>query len=461
MTVTPSALSLTRLQVIPCREYERINVAAAEVLGPGGKLTILPNILGHYVTADFAGAEVRLSAKGVSGLVPLTDNIAVQVRPRFPLTNLTRMVNACGYAPMALPALRDYLPSDDPTDWLRDVLAESLLDGLDVIMLNGLLRTYRRRTEVSSYPHGRIDITTTVMRYAARGVRHQAQYSWFERTVDNPPNRCLKSAVAALYFWYLNAPHGPETRLRVARLGHAMRTLREVSTETRPTSLNDAEVRGDRPLPATRAYYRPVLDVAVAILTSRGISLDATGGGVSLPSLLVKTEDLFENYVRLTLQRAFSVDQQVAVLDGNKNPGRVLLYEEVPSQRSASLPPHVSLSDRESKPPSAEPDIVFRATDGSHPLVADVKYTKVTGHTKRDEVEQAFLYAVRYGSPIAMTIHPKLSGSTKGLHLSGRIGSVLVMQYRVDLGAEDLEIEMLDMAEVLKELIGAATVSAR
>lgn len=452
MTVSPLPSPLSERRLVTCREYGQINdVAPHEVLGPEGRLSLAPGVLGHYVKADFKNNQMRLSALGVTGLVPLTDRIALQVTPRFPLRNLTQMVTACGYIPTALNALREYRQTDDWNHWLLDVMADGLLAGLDTIRANGLLRTYVRRTEVSSYPHGRIDMTATMLRLAARGIRHQAQYSWFERTVDNAPNRCLKSAVLTLHTTYVDGERRHGTQTRISRLGDAMRVLADVTTETRPHSLDDAEVRGSRPLPATRAYYRPVLDLAVAILSGRGISLDPSKVGVSLPSLLVKTEDLFEEYVRLSLQRILSSDTRITVLDGNKDPGRLPLYEEVPEIRRDSLPAYISTFGM-GPLAHAQPDLVFRATDGSHPLVAEVKYTAVSGDAERSEMEQAMVYAVRYGSPIAMTVHPKRANTTKGLHLSGRIGSLLVMHYRVDLGATDLQAEMLEMAQVITAL---------
>ena len=34
------------------------------------------------------------------------------------------------------------------------------------------------------FPHGRIDVTSTVQRFAARGVDNKVAYSWFERTIE-------------------------------------------------------------------------------------------------------------------------------------------------------------------------------------------------------------------------------------------------------------------------------------
>lgn len=460
MTATPLARQPEDdSKPIPCKEYGPIPVNPSDVLGPDGRLALVPGVLNKYVSADFKDSELRLSAKGVTGLIPLTDRLTIQVRPRFPLRNLTHMVSVCGYAPTVLPALREYTSTDQWADWLLDVMADALLAAFDTIALNGLLRTYHRRTEAGSYPHGRINTTASMLRYASQGINHKAEYSWFERTIDNAPNRCLKSAVAFLHGRYVHAERQAGVRERVAGLGEAMRVLEHVTLEgPRPLSLDDPQVRGMMPLPESRAYYRPALELAVAILTRRGISLDARTGKVSMPTLLVKTEDLFEEFVRLSLAEAMANHPNLSVLDGNKDPGRAVLYEEMTDAERAPFPNH-AVPSAEASTPDANPDVVFRLDDSSHPLVADVKYTEVKDYAHRSEVEQVVLYAVRYRSPVALTIHPRRGGAKKGLHIVGRIGSIVVGQYRVDLGAEDMEAEMEEMAAQISDLIASQTPS--
>lgn len=209
MTIDPlNRVAEPAWRIIPCKEYGRIDVAPEDVLGSDGRLNLAPGVLNKYVRADFADDAFRLSALGVSGLIPLTDRIAVRVRPRFPLSGLTHMVTVCGYSPAPLAVLRDYHATDRQEDWLLDVMTEGLLSTIDAISLKGLLRTYVRRAEVGSYPHGRINTTASMLRFAAHGINHKAEYSWFERTADNPPNRCLKSAVVSLHSRYVNAPEG-------------------------------------------------------------------------------------------------------------------------------------------------------------------------------------------------------------------------------------------------------------
>lgn len=455
--MTAPALHLTASSrlVVPCREYGEINVAPDRLIRADGTLRVADEVLNQYVTCDFKGGRLRLRAKGVSGVFALTDDITVQVQPRFPLTNVTHMVSVCGYAPTALEAMRDYKVTDDWQDWMLDVVTDSLLVAVDTIEELGLLRTYRRRTDSGSYPHGRIEMSATINRFTARGMNHKAVYSWWEKTPDNPPNRCIKAAIQHLHRLHRTRPLSGDVRPRIARLGNALRLLEEVPDDPHRKCLEDPVVRGLAQLPEARLYYRPALDLAVAVLRGQGFDLDAKTGTIAAGSLLVKTEDLFEDFVRLSLQRALTDHPELSVLDGNINPGKRPLYTPIEDAEKEQLPDHSAVSA--GNDPNATPDILFARGEQEFPLVAEVKYTNVTRYADRDELEQVMVYGVRYSSPAAITIHPRSKGAASGLVVAGRIGPILVAQYRVDLAADDLDAEMAAMAQSLVQLIDSTS----
>ncbi|MFZ3393940.1 hypothetical protein TVH25_11825 [Rhodococcus sp. 7Tela_A2] len=439
--------------VVTCDEYGDIEVAPEQVLRSDGTLCLAEDVLKHYVTTDFKDGRLRLRSRGVSGVFALTDDVTVQVRPRFPLTNLTHMVSVCGYVPTAIAALRTYRVTDRWEDWMLDVTTDALLIAVDAIEERGLLRTYHRRTDGSSYPHGRIEMSATINRYASRGIEHKAVYSWFEKTADNAPNRCLKAAALLLHGRYRSQHLTRDVRRRITRLGNALRVLEKAGDDRHHRFMSDAQVRGSAALPEARAYYRPALDLAVAILNGHGLDLDADSGSLSAGSLLVKTEDLFESFVRLSLQRSLIDQPDLSVLDGNVAPGRRPLFERITRDEKEALPVHSSVTGVGSQ--NATPDILFESADGSFPLVADVKYTRVAQNADRSELEQVITYGARYASPVVMTIHPRQSNTNGGLVVSGRIGDTLVVQYRVDLAAADIDAEMDAMAQSLTGLISA------
>lgn len=455
MTASRAHLAALDRQLILCKEYGPVEVSPGQVMRSDGTLRIPVEVLNRFVTTDFKDGRLRVRALGVCGVFALTDEISVQVRPRFPLTNLTHMVSVCGYVPTALSALRTYRTTDRWEDWMLDVVTDAFLVALETIEERGLLRIYRRRVDGSSYPHGRIEIAATVTRYASRGANHKAAYSWFEKTSDNEANRCLKAAALRLHRKYMSQPLASGTRDRISRLGNALRLLDEVTDDRRQVFMGDALVRGSAALPEARAYYRPALDLAVAALSDHGFDLDAESGSMTVGSLLIRTEDLFEDFVRLSLLRALAGHPHLSVLDGNVQPGKRPLFEKIAEENSVPLPAHSGVG--KGNVPDATPDVLFMNQDGSFPLVADVKYTNVVRYADRAELEQVMTYGVRYHSPVVLTIHPRRENAAGGLVVSGRIGDILVAQYRVDLAADDLDAEMVTMAETLAALIASTS----
>ncbi|MCZ4579426.1 hypothetical protein O4158_10090 [Gordonia amicalis] len=442
-------------RLIGCKEYAEIPVSPSDLLDDDGTLRVADGVLNRYVDVDFADGRLRVRARGVSGVFALTDQVSVQVRPRFPLTNLTHMVSVCGYVPTALPAMRTYRATEQREEWMLDVVTDAFLVAVEEIEERGLLRTYRRRVEGSSYPHGRIETSATIHRYASRGIDHKLTHSWFEKTSDNPANRCVRAAAMHLHREHTSRQLIAGARERISRLGNALRLLDEVADDHRRCFLDDSLVRGAAELPEARGYYRPALNLAVAALSGHGLDLDADSGAMSVGSLLIKTEDLFEEFVRLSLQRAFESKSGLSVLDGNLEPGRRPLYEKIADEKVGTLPSHSGVSG--GTRPNATPDVLLMNDDGTFPIVADVKYTNVTRHADRSELEQVMTYGVRYRSPVVLTIHPRRHNADGGLVVSGNIGDILVAQYRVDLAADDLDAEMIAMAQSLEALIAATS----
>jgi 5-methylcytosine-specific restriction enzyme subunit McrC len=118
-------------------------------------------------------------------------------------------------------------------------------------------------------------------------------------------------------------------------------------------------------------------------------------------------------------------------------------------------------------PGKAQPDVVLRALDGTFPLVAEVKNT---AHGKgaeaddvlpeRGEVEQAVTYALRYGRDFTLLIHPWVKG-TKGLVYVGRVRSVDVYDYRLDLSSDEgMDAALADMAATVAGLAGIVPAQA-
>jgi len=443
--------------VVEVAEYGFIDVPSDLWVGDGHKAIFNTEIDNRDILRpSFVKGALRLQATSYVGVIPINDRVVVRVKPRVPLANLTRMVVDTGHGLTALTALREYSGQGSADDWAMDLYATALIDYVDGLLLEGLFRTYVRRADEGRFPHGRMEMAQTVQRFAARGIPNKAAYSWHERTTDNPVNRCIKSAMDVVYA-HLAKGNSAKDRARLARLAGQLPAFDEVSDDPDMRYLDDPEVIGSSPLPDSRAYYRPVLDLSKLIVRGVGIALDLGGSDVEMGSLLIDTNTLFENFVRVSLAKHAALQHwPVSVLDGNKE-GKVALYDVpavLPSPLGSPMPALAS-----DDPGKAQPDIVFGALDGHVSLIAEVKNTDKGKNSRipdRSEVEQAVTYALRYGLDFTVLIHPWLRGE-KGLVYVGRIRTIDVYDYRLDLSTDEgIDPALEDMATALGSLAGIA-----
>lgn len=451
------------LRVVECVEYEHIDIDTSLWFGDGHRAIFNSEIDGRDVLrANFAGGVLRLQATSFVGVIPINDRVVLRVKPRVPLSNLTRMVIETGHSVLALSAFRDYAGRGTADDWAMDRYADALLDYIDEVLDAGLLRIYERREGEGHFPHGRIDFTPTIQRFAARGIPNKAAFSWFERTVDTPDNRCIKAAMEVVHAHLMKAKKKPRKgdQGRLRRLAGQFAAFEEVGDDPDYRFLDDPQVLGLSPLPDSRSYYRPVLDLSVLIVRGIGIALDLGGEDVQMGSLLINTNELFEKFVRVSLAKhARAKRWPVDVLDGNTE-GKVDLYD-VPDELPAPLgTPLTAMASRDAG--KAQPDVVLRTADGQVPLIAEVKNTMTSDEAlpDRGHVEQAVTYALRYGINFTLLIHPWRKG-TKGLVYIGRVRSIDVYDYRLDLSSEPgVDDALADMAETVAALAGFTVAQA-
>ena len=108
--------------------------------------------------ASFSGGRLRLQATSFVGVIPINDKVIVRVRPRVPLGDLTRMVIETGHGLLALSALREYTGRGTADDWIMDRYASALLDYVDDLLDQGMLRAYQRFEDEGHFPHGRLEM---------------------------------------------------------------------------------------------------------------------------------------------------------------------------------------------------------------------------------------------------------------------------------------------------------------
>lgn len=449
--------------VVDCVEYGYIDIDPDLWISQEHRTKFYSEIDGRDILrATFRNGVLKLQATSYVGVIPLNERVVIRVRPRVPIANLTRMVIDTGHDVLPLSAFRDYSGRGTADDWALDIYTDALLGYVEEILDAGMMRAYERRNGEGHFPRGNISFTQTIQRFGARGVSNKAAYSWFDRSVDIPANRCIKAALEVVHDHLARNRSKPRKgdRSKALQLAGQLHAFNDVSDDPDHSFFNDAHVIGNIPLPDSRAYYRPVLDLSLLILQNVGLALELGGSDVRLSSLLIDTNKLFENFVRASLvNHASQSGWQVQVLDGNGD-GKVDLYDiPVPLPAPLGNPLH-PLAARD--PGKAQPDIVIRDLDGKVVLIAEVKNTVhgvkagIDTLPDRGEVEQAVTYALRYGLDYALLVHPWTAGS-KGLVYVGRVKTVDLYDYRLDLSlADGTDNALADMAAVVARLAGIA-----
>lgn len=414
--------------VFPGTEWEPLDVPLDRLLR-GSTLDLYPEIAsGRYIGIRFKGDQLSLTAAGYVGLIPLNDRVAIEVEPRVRVANLERLFAVAKGQPLPLRRhVRGYAPNSDAVPSLLEMLAQALVDSTDPIETYGLHREEVERRYESTYPRGRILLGATTQRFDARGIRHRAVVSRFERTVDNAPNRCLKYALWLVAQRYSRVKQLTREQAQLlARTNRSLHTFDGVSLEPRRDWLSDLLVRDPSKMPPIRQYYEDALYLALAIVSENSLRFREEGE-LRLPSLVLNMHDLFESYLREVLRRQIGqLPGRHRVLDGNLAApagGQKGLFDEEPTE-------------------DANPDIVIRPASADAPVViVEVKYKPfdASGAIERDDLNQVIAYGASYRARAVVVAQPIRDASSKvGLSKVGTIGPLTIYGYGYDLGASNL-----------------------
>jgi len=408
-------------------EYATAEVPLSDLVDDDGQLRLNSDVQARgYITVQLIKGRVSLQATGCVGLIPLNERVVINVVPRVPVANLSRLVRVSRYMPDSLLSERGYERGDEWNESLLHLYARTVIERVEMIASSGLLREYRRDEVDTSFPRGRVLLGPTYGRLRPKGITYKVTTSRFEHTSDNAANRSLKYTIWFLADWLNRLPRttGGHREL-LLRLGTLYELFGgEVPLDHSLAFLRDPQVRGARPLPSLRQYYRPALDIAVAIVLEHAIKFEGEKTAVELPSLVLNMSKVFEGYLRAVLRtHAVNSSWDVEVLDGNTE-GKKPLFDQAPSE-------------------DATPDIVLRdRRDGRYPVIVEVKNIPADGNSSRSAIEQAVTYAAAYRCDRLVLAHPRGHGQAfSGLRLQGRIGGLSLYQYVFNLASDSLDNE--------------------
>ena len=394
--------------------------------------------------------KLVFKATNYIGLIPINERISIDIRPKVPIHNLTRLLSKSGVAPATFERLTNrYSVSDEePVPQLMDIFTHGLLTACEPIRQNGIFREYYKREEETSFPRGKIVFHSTIQRHASRNVSHRVTSSWFDRKVDNGPNRLLKYTI-----WHLSQQYRRLTvstkdatsRKGAAKILHRLNEtyglFDDVEIDHEQQFLHHRLVRDPSLLPSIRDYYRDAVNLAVAIVTNRSVSLEKRDDAIlALPTLLVNMEDIFERYARNVMINGLLDDTTFAVLDGNLSP---------PKGAAKRMLDGPGATD-------TTPDIVIREATGPAPttlVVVEVKYKRFKVMPERPDFNQLIGYSATYRCDCNILLHPAMDHAYSGLAYLGQIDSRHYYSYAMDLDLLDLAAEEARLVAALRGLV--------
>lgn len=399
-------------------------------------------LLGKYISLTSRNDNESLSAMGNVGVFQLGPGLVLNIVPRFKTRNLTRMVEACegSWVNLLDGMSREYVVGRNASQWLQEVLKKQFVKKCGILHMTGLMREYRRRSINTSSPFGHVDIKGSLM-LRAKGVFGRLKCSYEERTVDTAANSCLLMA--------LEKSSIPDETVHERNRKKILELFEGVSPRDEEECLGNRFSEESASFPENWKAYRELLDMARLILVGGTLELESLAtNGRRLPSLCVDFQHMFEDFVRRMMQ--MRLGDKYDVLDGNRV--KIPLYS--PPRPESSMNSIDVIKAPESL--VVKSDILVRDRHTRHVLMAaECKCTSLDsyGISQRNEVEQAVVYAVRFGLPSAVIIHPVTKPSDSGMRTPGSIGGITVYQYNVNIDADDIESEMTDMAGSLQKLL--------
>ena len=377
-----------------------------------------------YFSVHFKGTKLHLVAGGYCGLIPINPNVSIDVQPKMPVSNLSRVFGiALLPVKRIVGAERAYDAVGTATPPILRFLAEEFLRQLEHIVEAGLHKSFQERRESTTRPRGRILVGRTLSESWARGHKNRVSTTYYQQDIDTPENRVLKAAALLLMSKLAETRVSRDLR---SLLGEKLAYFSGVSS-LRKTDLSSRSVVHD-----SLARYSSAIRIAVMLLREREIKIDKYGNEIDLGAVVVNFDDLFEDYVRNSL--ILEQKRRGALLSVGKGKKR--------------------LFDRQKKP-VAEPDVIVCYNDGSVAAIAEVKYKS---WPNRADINQAITYGYSFRVPFVFLIHQAEEPEAQGLEEIGSIDGLTLFRFGLDLSVKNLAGEEEELAgEIFSRLTSSPT----
>ena len=412
--------------ILKGKERGFVKVPLSEILTRDGTLKFNKNLNRGQIEVKQDKDGLALKIGGIIGRLPIHSNLAIDISPKFPMGNLTRLLSLSNSNLSNRTDIDRAYGKTKPDGFLPELLIRNFAYSLSKATVEGVHKQYDRQTVHGRFKP-RINLNKTAQTFWSRGNFTNAVSEQFFYTSNNAGNMLISVGCKLALALSANDNSLIKERKDFAAALATYETSDTWSNRTLISSLGKTLSL----IPSFKPETKKAIEIASELIKRTGIDYNDTERGIILPSYLINLEEAFESYIRNLLNQSAVKTGDLRVGDGNQKKFQRRLFYDNP----ASL---------------AKPDIVFVDKDSNLPkLIGDVKYKKKI--TVEDRY-QLISHALSYGVKTAFICSPANPQEESSFNMVGRIGTsdrhVSIWEYRMNLASDLIEEE-----EVLCEKI--------
>lgn len=304
-------------KVFPCREFEPIEMPL-DYLIVDGQFRLYPEAE-KYFDLDYRSGRLVVAPKSFIGLIPINDQVAIHVLPRFPIDNLFYLLQRSSAVLRFIDGhIRSYAIRDEGNEDPIEILAAQFCAASQNLFKLGLLRHYVTSPDPMPFS-GTLDVTDTVISFRSKGISYRHSWQADELTENIAENALIKSALIRVVD-YLNGSGSVAARKHLGILRALLPEFDSVGVIGSGVVLTEVDIaKLIRRLPVSHKEYSSILWLAYLIHARRGLSIESIGR-VSFDTFVVNLAEVFENYLRVIITEHFTrLGEAYSVKDGNKH----------------------------------------------------------------------------------------------------------------------------------------------
>ncbi|KIH70943.1 McrC family protein [Salinicoccus roseus] len=378
----------------------------------------------YSVTLNPKGIEI--TAGNNIGLIPITSKLSLNVKPKIPIQNFIYLLMTSS---KEVKIFSDFYRSYNKLSSfnnLIDLLTNTFLNHLRIIEKEGIYKGTVKRVENSSAIKGKVLFKENLYQNTFKNTDYKVVHTYEELDRNILPNQLIKLTLEHLFHHYKNLNYKDVHLLK--EMDYFRDIFSRVTYNSNLYGITKSEFNNlQNSIPTVRDYYLGALEICYFIINRASFDFESNRlhSQVSLPSIYIDMEDVFERYLLNSLNEIKkNIDDSIYLYKGKKN-----LFDDMTK-------------------PDIEPDIVVERNNKLICL-ADAKYKAIK--PTREDFFQMISYLSSYNCDIGIFILPKNENLT--FEYLGELQNKHLYVYRIKLDNEEVKCFRDEEEKLFKFLI--------